>query len=165
MRKMRTRPAPPAAEPEAAQPAPVRRRARRGTATHAGDAQRIEDARQAVKAGLMLISKAHADMAAAKQQIADQEAYIEGLMRGAKLDEVSEGIYTAKIYTKAGRNSKVIDTALFRKKVSDAVFMECVKVQVGTVEEHLSAKEILAVSTTVTGESKEVFEVQVKKKK
>ena len=43
--------------------------------------------------------------------------------------------------------------------------MECVKIPVGTAQEHLSEKEILAVSVTTTGEDKEVFEVQVKKKK
>lgn len=165
MRRTRTRTAPPAAEPEVVQATPARRRVRRGTATHAGDAARIEAARETVKAGLMLISKADAAMAEAKALIEQEQANIEKLMRDTGLTEVAEGIYTAKIYTKAGRNAKTIDTALFRKKVGDAVFMECVKIPVGTAQEHLSEKEILAVSVTTTSEDKEVFEVQVKKKK
>lgn len=122
-------------------------------------------AQESVQAGLKLIAKAVEQMENLKAQIEDNESIIEGLMRGAGLKEVREGIYTASILTKAGRASSTVNVARFRKKVDAKTFEACINIPIGVAQQHLSEREMIEVTDKEYGEDKEVFEIKAKKKK
>lgn len=131
---------------------PVQANRRPALAGSAGDlhAQK-ERAKVEIEKQLKLISNAHRQIDDA--QIISEQAHkvVEAQLRLANLTEHTDGVYKAALVEVWSRQSRTIDPKKFKAHVGDIAFWGSIKVSVEKASEHLTEKELAAVSDIQAG--------------
>lgn len=107
------------------------------------------EARREIDEQLKLISTAEHAIDDAQADIASAYRVIEEKLRAHNLTSHSNGSHFAELVEQFSRQSRTLDPKKFRAAVANDVFWDCVSVNIGKAEQHLSEKEILKISDVV----------------
>lgn len=124
---------------------------------------KAEEARAEIDTQLKLIAAAENAIDDAMADIEAARKAIESKLRDNNLTSHSNGLYFAELVEQFTRQSRTIDPKKFRNAVANDVFWESIAVNIGKAEQHLTEKELTAISDVIPSRSSGIV-LKVKKR-